>query len=336
MVIADEKKQASEAGDPAKAILFGLALGDALGWPVEFLDRPLIRARYGRLGIVAPPDPALYTDDTQMSAAVAEALVEAGEQDLDTLMAAVSHNFIAWKNNPITATRAPGATCIRGVNALELGAPWREAGVKDSKGCGACMRVAPIGYFYQHDLEKLMQTARAQGWLTHRHPASDAACLGAAQLVKLALDRVAPRDFPDRIRSATEGVSKEFDSILERLEHVRDWTDEEAALNYIGPTRGGGWIAEEAVGMALYCVLRRPNDYRAAITLAANISGDSDTVACLTGGVLGARLGISAIPADWIERLENRDYLSGLAGRLAEKRTQIFGTYAVHKSFYHE
>jgi len=321
--MADEKKLSPDSSDPASAILFGLALGDALGWPVEFLDRPLIRARYGRLGIVAPPDPALYTDDTQMTAAVAEALVEAGDQDLDAVMAAVARNFITWKNNPITATRAPGATCIRGVNALELGAPWREAGVKDSKGCGACMRVAPIGYFYQPELEKLTQTARGQGWLTHRHPASDAACLGAAHLVKLALDRVAPRDFPDQLRALTEGVSKEFDAILARVEHVRDWTDEEAALNYVGPTRGGGWIAEEAVGMALYCVLRRPNDYRAAITLAANISGDSDTVACITGGILGARLGISAIPADWIERLENRDYLAGLAERLAEKRQSL-------------
>lgn len=328
MVIAEGKKPS--AADPARAIILGLALGDALGWPVEFLDRPLIRARYGRSGIVAPPDPALYTDDTQMTAAVAEALVEAGDQDLDALMAAVSRNFITWKNNPITATRAPGATCIRGVNALELGAPWREAGVKDSKGCGACMRVAPLGYFYQHDIEKLLQAARAQGWLTHRHPASDAACLGAAHLVKLALDGVEPKDFPNQIRAFTEGVSKEFDATLERLDHVKDWTDEEAALNYIGPTRGGGWIAEEAVGMALYCVVRYPKNYVAAVTLAANISGDSDTVACITGGVMGARLGLGAIPVDWIDRLENRDYLFDLAGRLLEKRMQTFGAKVIN------
>lgn len=323
MVMTEEQRQPTESGDPARAIIFGLALGDALGWPIEFLDLPLIRARYGRSGILAPPHPALYTDDTQMTAAVAEALVEAGNQDLDTAMTALAQHFILWKNNPITATRAPGATCIRGVNALELGAPWREAGVKDSKGCGACMRVAPIGYFYQHEVERLTQAARAQGWLTHRHPASDAACLGAAYLVKLALDGVEPKEFPVRVRSVTAGLSGEFDSTLARLDQVRAWTDEEAALNYLGPTRGGGWIAEEAVVMALYCVLRRPDDYPAAVTLAANISGDSDTVACITGGVMGARLGINAIPADWIERLENRDYLSSLAQRLEEKRQTL-------------
>ena len=120
--------------DQARALFYGLALGDALGWPVEFLDLPQIMAKYGRAGITEPPDPALYTDDTQMSLAVAEALVEAGQRDLDVLMGAVARNFIGWKRDPTTPSRAPGATSIRGVNALERGAPWRESGVKDSKG----------------------------------------------------------------------------------------------------------------------------------------------------------------------------------------------------------
>ena len=100
------------------------------------------------------------------------------------------------------------------------------------------------------------------------------------------------------------------------------WTDEEAALRAIGPTRGGGWIAEEAVAMSLYCVMRRPLDYCAAVRLAANISGDSDSVASMTGGIQGARLGTSAIPAEWLARLENRDYITDVADRLAGKKAQ--------------
>ncbi len=311
--------------DPAsaRAVLFGLALGDALGWPVEFMELSQVRARYGREGITAPPDPALYTDDTQMSIAVAEALVEAGDGDMEALMTAMARRFIAWKNDPVTASRAPGTTCIRGVNALERGAPWREAGVKDSKGCGSCMRVAPIGFFYQHAPETLIGVARSQGWTTHRHSTADAACIGAAYLVKLALDGVAPEEFPDRLLSATGGVSDEFAAAIQRVRHVKDWSDEEAALNHIGPTRGGGWIAEEAVAMALYCVLKHPDDYAAAVRLGANISGDSDSVASIAGGILGARLGLSAIPPDWIARLENREYVAGLADRLAEKKVQM-------------
>ncbi len=312
----------SEA-DAARAVIFGLALGDALGWPVEFLERPQILARYGREGITAPPDLALYTDDTQMSAAVAEALIGAGDASAvtDLVMGAMVIQFIAWKNDPITSTRAPGTTCIRGVSALERGAHWRAAGVKGSKGCGACMRVAPIGYFYQHDPKTLARIARAQGWLTHRHPASDAACIGAAYLVKLALDGVTPDNWIEHVLTATAGISGEFDAAMGRVNEAAAWPDAETALNYIGPTRGGGWIAEEAVGMALSCALRHPDDYVAAVRLGANISGDSDSVAGIAGGILGARLGLSAIPADWVERLENRDYLNRLAARLAEKKT---------------
>src|SRR5690606_24232252 len=112
---------------------------------------------------------------------------------------AMARHFIGWKRDPITPLRAPGATSMRGVNALEAGAPWREAGVRDSKGCGSCMRVAPVGYLYQHDPGRLQNVARAQGVLTHRHPTADAACMAAAYAVKLALDSVLPDEFPRRI-----------------------------------------------------------------------------------------------------------------------------------------
>ena len=311
--------------EAARGMLLGLALGDALGWPVEFLDRPQIGAHFGRDGITAPPDPALITDDTQMSAAVAEALIEAGRSDLDSLMQATARKFIAWKNDPATASRAPGTTCIRGVNALAAGAPWHEAGVKDSKGCGACMRVAPVGYFYQFQPEQLKTVARSQAWLTHRHPTADAASVGSAYLVKLALDGTPPAEYAARTLDFAQGLSEEFEAALYRVGHVIGWTDEEAALNHVGPTRGGGWIAEEAVAMALYCVLKYPDSYPAAVTLAANISGDSDTVASITGGILGARLGPEALPPDWVERLENRDYYLGLADRLAARKMEAGG-----------
>jgi len=314
--------------DRARGLIYGLALGDALGWPVEFMDLPQILAKYGRAGIQEPPDPALYTDDTQMSAAVAEALIEAGQRDLDVLMGAMARNFIGWKRDPITPSRAPGATSIRGVNALERGAPWREAGVKDSKGCGACMRVAPVGYLYQGDLGRLQSVAKAQATLTHRHPTADVACIAGAYLVKLALEGVPPQEYPGRVLAFVGQRSAEFDEAIERVRQVIDWPDAEAALRCVGPTRGGGWIAEEAIAMALFCVMRHPMDYQAVVRLAANISGDSDSVASIAGGIVGARLGTRVIPADWVARLENREYLTDLADRLAGKKMQMLAAAA--------
>lgn len=306
--------------EQAQALLLGVALGDALGWPVEFLDRPAILVKYGRPGIQAPPDPALVTDETQMTAAVAEALVEAGHRELEVLMGAMARSFIGWKRDPSTPSRAPGATSMRGVNALERGAPWREAGVKDSKGCGSCMRVAPVGFFYQAEPGRLQNIARAQGVLTHRHPTADAACIAGAYLIKLALDGVDPSEYPQRVLKFGYGISAEFDAAIERVTQALAWPDEEAALNHIGPTRGGGWVAEEAIAMAVYCVMRHPDDFVATVRLAANISGDSDGVASIAGGLVAARLGLSALPADWLARLENRDYLIDLAQRLADKK----------------
>jgi ADP-ribosylglycohydrolase len=318
---------AASASDAARGLLLGLALGDALGWPVEFLALPAIRARYGPGGITEPPDPAIYTDDTQMTMAVAEALIEAGHLGLDALMGDLAGRFIAWKNDPETPLTAPGTTCLRAVAALESGAAWREAGVVGSKGCGACMRVAPVGLYYRQEPEQLRAMARAQGWLTHRHPASDAACIAAAYLVTLALDGAPPRDWPDRVQEFTGGTSAEFDAAIRRVEEAVGWDDEQRALNHVGPTRGGGWIAEEAVAMALYCSVRCPDDYMACVRLAANIDGDSDSVACIAGGLVGARLGAGALPESWLARLKGRDRLTALADRLvrARDRTQSQG-----------
>ena len=60
----------------SQAVLFGLALGDALGWPTEFINIHQIKSKFGPNGIQEPPDPALYTDDTQMTTALTEGILE--------------------------------------------------------------------------------------------------------------------------------------------------------------------------------------------------------------------------------------------------------------------
>ena len=154
--------------DKAKGIMFGLAIGDALGSPTEFMSLSQIKDRYGDSGIADPPDPSLFTDETQMSIAVAEALIRAGDQDVGTIMEAIRDEFIKWRHSPEN-DRAPGNTCLESIRNMEHGVDWAESGVADSKGCGSAMRVAPIGYLYQHDPEKLKEVARASGICTHGH-----------------------------------------------------------------------------------------------------------------------------------------------------------------------
>lgn len=300
----------------AQAILFGVALGDALGWPVEFRKLSVIQQTYGEAGIQEPPDPALYTDDTQMTIALTEGLLDAGlEADLDTQMQAISQRFIAWGKSPDN-NRAPGTTCMTAVNALSRGINWRKVGVTNSKGCGSVMRVATIGYLYQHDETRLREVALNSGIMTHGHPAAKAATVAGAYLVKLALEGVHPREYLMKTMNFCAGLSDEFDYALLKVGHVLGWGSEVHALRHMGE----GWIAEEAVALALYCVLRYPDDYVQAVRRGANSDGDSDSIASITGGILGARLGLEAMPRAWRERCENHDYLSDLAERMAKAR----------------
>ncbi|MCU0511610.1 MAG: ADP-ribosylglycohydrolase family protein [Anaerolineae bacterium] len=300
----------------AQAILFGLALGDALGYPTEFMRLRQIQAVYGPAGITAPPDPALFSDDTQMTLALTEGLLHAGlAADLDAQMAAVGQEFIRWAHSPEN-NRAPGHTCMQGIHQYESGLPWRESGLVASKGCGSAMRVATIGYLYQHDPDRLREVAHASGIITHRHPAAIAASLAGAYLVKLALDAVPPADYLARTLAFVDGISDEFDQALLRIGHVQGWGSEERALTHLGE----GWTGETAIALALYCVLRYPDDYVAAMRRAASTDGDSDSIACIAGGILGARLGLAAIPADWQQRCEKRALLLDLGERMAAAR----------------
>ncbi len=299
-------------------MLFGLALGDALGWPVEFLTLAEIRTRFGRDGILELPDPALYTDDTQLTVAVAEALIEAGQGTTDEIMQAMGRQFVKWFHSP-DSTRAPGNACLRGIARYEQGVAWHESGDPESKGCGSVMRVAAVGYLYQDNLHRLSEVARATSLITHRHPTAIAASLAAAYLVKLALDGEAPASYLSRIYALTTGLSDDLEQALRRVGHVIGWGDEVAAMRHIGD----GWISEEAVALALYCVMRHPDDYVAAVRRGANSNGDSDSIASIAGGILGARLGIEAIPPVWQARCENRTYLLILAERLAAKRATL-------------
>jgi len=298
--------------DKSKGIIYGLAIGDAFGMPTEFLSLSQIKARYGSKGIRDLPDPAIYTDDTQMSIAIAEALAAVGEEDIESIMRVVRDEFIEWCHSPEN-DRAPGRTCLEGIARMEQGISWKESGAIHSKGCGSAMRSAPVGYLYQDKPKKLKAVAHATGICTHGHPTADAACIGAAYLVKLALDDTATEQLIPKLLSFTAGIAKEFDEAILKVEECLHWEEEERALEYLGE----GWVGEEAVALALYCFLRYPDSYPKVVLRAANTNGDSDSIACIAGSLSGGYLGFGGIPRDWASKIERSDYLADLAYRLA-------------------
>jgi ADP-ribosylglycohydrolase len=336
--------------DRFQGCLLGLAIGDALGYPTEFLTLKEIRKRYGPRGIEdIQGNPALHSDDTQMSVAVCLALIKAGHSSLENLMEVLGQEFLLWLRSPEN-DRSPGNTSIKGCQDLESGVPWNQSGVVQSKGCGANMRVAPIGLYYGEDLPKLRLVARSSALVTHAHPTALVAAEVTAECVAWAAQGISPADYLDRIRNLRQSSAAAWDSMLGdawKRAHfasaedylVEGWRELLVALDRVPQAVsqssedicevcGGGWIAEEALACALACVLKSPDDYGATVKRGANSSGDSDSIASIAGAISGALLGAKAIPKEWRKRIENRQSLIDLSKQLYLEHRQRRATDA--------
>ncbi|WP_433337006.1 ADP-ribosylglycohydrolase family protein [Spirillospora sp. CA-294931] len=323
--------------DRASGSIFGLAYGDALGAPTEFLDMEQIRQRFGDGPHAISGDPALVTDDTQMAIAVAEGLLEAlGHPPVTpvTVTPVWRRLFVEWLNSPDN-NRAPGNTCLRACHGLQAGKHWTEATQHDSKGCGANMRVTPLGLAPSLTDEQRAGASQLQAALTHGHPTA----LAASELTAFATwwlrEGTAPSALPgalrERCRSQRGIYHERWLGTLWQRPGVDDpsgfisrgWDECLAALDRLDaalarPDReadpclatGGGWIAEEALATGLLCFLLFPDDPVAAIRRGAASSGDSDSIACLAGAFAGAHRGLSAWPAEWVSRIEYTDRLA--------------------------
>jgi ADP-ribosylglycohydrolase len=117
---------------------------------------------------------------------------------------------------------------------------------------------------------------------------------GAILAAETTFDSTDPGRMISETLSFTAGISRKFDTALSKVSECIDWPNEEDALKYLGE----GWIAEEALALALalYCFLKYPNDYKKVVLRGANTDGDSDSIACISGSISGARLGFDAIP----------------------------------------
>ena len=320
----------------ASGSLFGLAYGDALGKPTEFLTVAEIVRRYGPAGPRdLAGDPALVTDDTQMALAVAWALHDAPTLTPEAVEPLLRQRFVDWSVSPDN-NRAPGMTCLRACAELSLGTRWQEATVADSKGCGANMRVTPVGLL-DVDLDTLAGLAQLQAGLTHGHPTGLAASELTAYAVRLLRDGAALPDLPGLltarareqravyradwlgdlwqrpgVATPAEFIARGWDECLRALARL------DAAL--AGPDDGGdpcrltgeGWIAEEALATALLCAIRHADDPVGALARGATTAGDSDSIAALAGAFVGAAHGMSAWPRAWSTRIEYANQLTTL------------------------
>ncbi|MEU1281673.1 ADP-ribosylglycohydrolase family protein [Streptomyces sp. NPDC005805] len=326
----------------ASGALFGLALGDALGFPTEFNDVPSILAKFGPWRGMDLPRPAIVTDDTQMTLALGRGLRTAmsggGPLTGSLLEQPVRAEFVDWYHSPEN-NRAPGRTCLVACEQLDGDRPWQDAGQLGSKGCGANMRVAPIGLAPGLSDDRRAGAAQLQSALTHGHPTALAASDLTAHAVHLLARGAEPTGLVGLLRSyALENRTRYHGDWLGDLWTrstadaspeafiARGWDECLAILERLAAAAaapepeldpclatGDGWIAEEALATGLLCFLMFPTDPLTALRRAACTRGDSDSLACLTGAFTGAHLGAAAWPTEWTDRIEYRTDLRELA-----------------------
>jgi poly(ADP-ribose) glycohydrolase ARH3 len=290
--------------------LLGIAIGDALGAKFEAQSAEAIRARFNSVEalIAYPQDEIWYTDDTQMTIAVAEALVECGEIVESSLCRAFVANYVP--------SRGYGRGARAVLEAMEDGRDYGQTAERyfpgGSFGNGAAMRVAPIGLLFHESHEKLLAQAKASAWPTHRH----ALGIEGAQLIAMAIAHVLRNDAFDRARFfqglTTACTTEEFRGKLE-LGAAID------SVNHLSEL-GNGIEAVNSVPTALTGFALSPESFESAVANAVFLGGDTDTIAAMTGAVSGAYLGIERLPKRLVALVESspkgRDYLKSLAGRL--------------------
>lgn len=343
--------------DKIRGCIFGGAVGDALGYPVEFLREEEIFRKFGPQGITAYQK-ALISDDTQMTLFTANGLLvrdteaalggacvlprvsvmaaykdwlKTQEFSMDARPAKGGGSSWLLDVPELYSRRAPGNTCL---SALLDGTEYEDyvkARRNHSKGCGGIMRVAPLAVNYKlADIEQLDMEAAQIAAITHGHSLG---YMPAAVLVHVINRIVFPPEgktmsLKEIILEARDTMPRVFagDKHLEELTYTIDLAvelSENSADDLHNIHRlGEGWVGEETMGISLYCALRHQDDFSAGIIAAVNHNGDSDSTGAVTGNILGALLGYEAIADQWKQDLELSSVILEIADDLACKRFQ--------------
>lgn len=266
--------------DRALGAYLGLALGDALGATVEFMTPREIAAQYGthrRIvggGWLKLPAGAV-TDDTTMSLALGDALLAARGLEMQR----VAEAFVAWlRGGPVDC----GNTCRRGIRRYLADGSFAGPRHDGDGGNGALMRNLPVALATLHLPAAFEAWSLAQARFTHHHPLSDAATLAFGRMVQ-ALVR---GDSFERVRVLAEELVADH----AQFRHT-PW-----------PGRASGYVVD-TVQTVLHHVLRIENPVDCLVAV-VNQGDDADTTGALAGMLLGARDGLGAWPAEWLEALD--------------------------------
>lgn len=367
IILTDNEVITINLKDRFEACLLYGAVGDAVGYQIEFSSLSEIKRSYGEKGLLSPiidyySGKMLISDDTQMTIFTAVGILEYTKRmrSIDskcsvkdgcftipcgaqpTFRTTMVKAYRQWlktqtiefiptkasgmfkldadiigldqimKVKELYAERAPGMTCTSALQNAKIGRIERP--INDSKGCGGVMRVAPVGMYYYKNPEDAFDYACEAAAITHGNPTGYLSAGAFAMLIATILNG---KNLEDGIQDVLKYLKKypsndeTYNSIQKAYTLMMRDSEPEKGVEQLGE----GWVAEEALSIALYCALKEKDPIKALI-LAVNHNGDSDSTGAICGNILGAMYGNNMLPSDWIENLELSDVIKIVADGL--------------------
>ncbi|MBR3763980.1 MAG: ADP-ribosylglycohydrolase family protein [Clostridia bacterium] len=328
--------------DRYRACLLAGAIGDQLGNDVEFMSRSQMLQEYGPAGVRTMS--GHITDDTQMTLFTAEGMLM-GLKHRMPMPACVYQSYLDWyrtqmprakggvfgrdsglmKVETLHARRAPGNTCLSALGSGDMGT--LEEPVNHSKGCGGVMRVAPCGLLKMVNTPDPEDAYAIQGAqaaaITHGHTLGFVPAAMLADMVHLIVEDCG-LTLEGVVKSSLARMQKLFGFLPQTAEFIRLMERAVALSASDTPAHeaiaelGQGWVGDEALAIAVYCVLRFRSSMADCLSAAVTHDGDSDSTGAIAGNILGAWLGMDGIPAHWLAQLELRDVIDDMAHFLYE------------------
>jgi ADP-ribosylglycohydrolase len=311
-----------ELRDRFLGCLLGCAVGDALGAPYEGLwshSIPDIETLLSGFAEFEGFPPGQYTDDTQLSLATVEAILDAE----DVIPAVVARHIARlWKTQSVVG---PGGACTQAAHRFLKTGDWTSCGAPAGQaGNGTAMRTAVLGLFFLRENDRLPDVVADISRITHQDPRSVAGGVAIAKATQLLTSDVrSPEAFCQEIAEATEvyepqfaGMVRELPSLMMKspettLQHIawsgmaRPEFDKPIITPFVIPT----------VLASLWCVLDNLDSWSKAVAKAIGLGGDVDTLGAVVGALMGTRLGVAGIPDHLVETVLNAAKIRSLAVR---------------------
>lgn len=299
--------------------LLGGAIGDALGYRIEFDRWPAILRQYGAQGIrlVAAEGVLEVSDDTQMTLFTLEGMARA--TSVEQITKEVREAYLDWYGTQGSGRRsraprgrlatwhvmnqaqAPGNACM---SALAQGGNGSiEKPINDRKGCGGVMRTAPLGFLPNtvSDAEVFRLGAECAA-LTHGHADGYLPAGAIAVFTRDALNEVPSDVSVAKVIELTRAWPASAATVA-AIEAAMRAAHDGVASRECASGLGEGWVGEEALAVGLYAAMVAKS-FAECIELAANHDGDSDSTASIAGQLWGVRYGIAGIPREIVKRVD--------------------------------